>query len=157
MNNLKNLLKIQLNLQSIPKYIIYIIIACAIIGFSDATFLTVKHFQNVIPPCTTDGCETVLNSEYSEILGVPVALLGAIYYFAILLLMFIHLDTKQEKYLRYVMMMSVLGFLFALWFTFLQLFIIKAICPYCVLSATMSTIIFIVSMYSLKKYRLILN
>ena len=44
----------------------------ALIGFADASYLTVEHYRNVIPPCTTSGCETVLTSSYSTILhGFP--------------------------------------------------------------------------------------
>ncbi len=154
MKILDNVLKTQLNLQIIPKYIPIIILLFAIIGFSDATFLTVKHYQNVIPPCTIGGCESVLSSSYAKIFGIPVALMGAIYYLAILFSVFIFLDTKKEKYLRFPMMISFIGLLSAIWFSFLQLFIIKAFCPYCVVSAISSTAIFITAVYSIRKYKL---
>ena len=153
MKNLKNLLKTPLNLANLPKYIPILIIVFAFIGFADATYLTVKHYQNVIPPCTIGGCESVLSSVYAEVFGIPVALFGAVYYLIILLLTFISIDAKREIFLRIALLLSVIGLLSSIWFSFLQIFIIKAFCLYCALSAVTSVSIFIISLYVFKRCR----
>lgn len=151
MNNLKNLLKKPINLQLIPSWVPILILVVALIGFGDATFLTIKHYQNVIPPCTIGGCESVLNSQYAEVLGIPVALFGAIYYLLISLSIFIYLDTKKEIYLRIPLMISFIGLISSIWFTYLQIFVIKAFCPYCAVSALTSFTIFGFAVYLFNK------
>lgn len=115
-----------------------------LLGFLDASFLTIEHFRGEIPPCTiTHGCEQVTTSPYSYIFGVPVALLGLMYYTSVLLGAVLYLDIKDEKILRVLAHYTIIGFLFSLWFTFLQAFIIRAWCQYCLFSALTSTSLFI--------------
>lgn len=151
--NLKTLLTKPLQKELIPKWIIITLLIVALIGFVDATYLTIEHFLNSIPPCTTDGCEKVLTSSYSEIIGIPVALLGAIYYLAILVLLIAYFDAKREVLLRSAILLTPLGFLASIYFFILQASVINAFCQYCLVSAATSTILFVFSMYSLAKYR----
>ena len=152
MKHLKHLLKRPL--QTVPNKFVVTLFILAILGFSDASFLTIEHFQNLIPPCTTSGCETVLTSQYSYIFGIPVALLGALYYLVITIGLFAHIEGKHEPSLRAVLLMTVIGFLMSLWFVFTQAFLIHHYCQYCLVSATICTLLFAVSVYVLKKYRI---
>ena len=117
------------------------------IGLLDATYLTVKHYLGGIPPCTLRGCEVVLTSAYNTIAGVPVALLGVLYYVTILLLSLAYLVSKKEAILRYAAHLTPAGFLASAYFVYLQLFVIKAICLYCMASAATSTLLFILGVY----------
>lgn len=109
---------------------------CAIVGFIDATYLTVEHYLGNIPPCAiTSGCETVLTSSWSTIAGVPVALLGALFYLCMMLLTIFYLKTKREKIIRLAILGTLAGLLAEVWFVWLQLFVIKNICFYCMISA----------------------
>lgn len=131
----------------IPKWIIYTIIIVSIIGFLDATYLTAKHYLDAPIPCSVfQGCEKVTTSEYATVFGIPVALGGSLYYLVIFLLSVAYLDLKNSKFLALVPWISIVGFLSSVWFVYLQLFVIKAICPYCMLSALTSTILFILGM-----------
>lgn len=131
--------------------ILFLVIA--LIGFADATYLTIQDSLNVIPPCfVASGCETVLTSAWSKIGGIPVALLGALYYLAIVILSGIFLFTKKESVLRITSWGTFLGLFATLWFVSLQLFIIKNICFYCMISAATSITLFIVgSVYIFRK------
>jgi uncharacterized membrane protein len=142
----------KINLARIPKWIPIVVLIIAIIGFADATYLTVEHFKNVIPPCTVGGCETVLTSSYSQVLGIPVSLFGTVYYFIIMILMIVFLDTKKELALRIPSLLSILGGLASLYFIILMVFVIKEFCQYCALSALTSLSIFAFSAYILKKH-----
>lgn len=146
---LKSLLMTPLQPQRIPKWIPIAVLAIALIGFADATYLTVQHYQNKIPPCTIGGCESVLTSQYAQILGMPVSLLGALYYLIIIISLFIYLDTKKELSLRVPILLSVLGALASLGFMYVMIFVIKAFCPYCVVSALTSLTIFGFSLWML--------
>ena len=131
------------------KWLVPALVVLAVAGFADATYLTIEHFANVVPPCTLHGCETVLTSGYSDIFGIPVALLGALYYFALLVIYLLYFEVKDVRALNFAMHLSVLGFICDLWFIFAQAFIIHAWCQYCLLSAALSTAIFVLSYWSL--------
>jgi uncharacterized membrane protein len=124
------------------------------VGFADATYLTVEHYTSFSLPCTiTNGCETVTNSAYSLMFGIPVALLGSLYYVGMLLAIYVILEFGVKRYLKYVAMASTAGFVFSLWFVYVQIFLIGAICQYCMISAFTSTLLFAASMkylYDLK-------
>lgn len=137
----------------LPKWIYIVLLITALLGFIDASFLTVEHYRNKIPPCTTSSCEVVLTSTYATVLGFPVALLGAIYYLSILVLLIIYFDIKNEKIFRFILFYTTVGFLSSIYFFIIQAFIIHSYCQYCLISALTSTILFIVSMYSLYIYK----
>jgi uncharacterized membrane protein len=139
------LLKKQLNLNLIPKFIPVLMLLLAFIGFGDALYLTVEHFNNIIPPCTVGGCEIVLSSSYSVILGIPVSLLGSVYYLLMIIFLVLYLDTKKEVFLRIPLLLSLIGFICSAWFVYLMIFVIKAFCPYCAVSAFTSFSIFALS------------
>lgn len=121
------------------------------LGFLDATYLTVEHYKGSIPPCTIDGCEIVLTSAQSVIWGVPVALMGSVYYLLILLLSIYVLDSKKNIILKKISYITIFGFLGSIYFVYLQLFVIKNICQYCMISAGTSTALFILGMILLYK------
>jgi len=125
----------------------------AAIGFFDATYLTMKHFFGGIVPCLTGGCELVTTSEYSIIIGIPVALLGAIYYLSQIILMVAHFESKSAVPLRLAAQITVVGLLASLYLVSLQLFVIHAICDKCMLSALSSTVLFILGLYIQKRLR----
>ncbi len=151
MKHLKHLLKRPL--QAVPNKVVVILFIIALLGFTDASFLTIEHYQNRIPPCTTSGCETVLTSDYSSLFGIPVALLGAIYYLIITIGLFAHIEGKHEPSLRAVLLLTFFGFIMSMWFVYAQAFLIHSYCLYCLGSATISTILFASAVIVLKKYR----
>ena len=140
-------------LSSVPNKFVITILVLALIGFVDATYLTIEHYQNVIPPCAVGGCETVLTSVYSEVAGIPVALAGAIYYLFILIGALAYLEGRHERLLRYVLIATTFGLLASLYFLFLQAFILHAYCLYCLGSLTTSTVLFILAITVFSKYQ----
>lgn len=134
--------------------LVFALLAFAPLGFLDASYLTIEHFLNRVPPCTlVHGCELVTTSSYSMIFGIPTALFGAFYYLLIILALVYYLDTKQLKVLRAAAAVTVVGFAFSLYLVYLQLFVLNAICLYCMVSALSSTILFILGMVVLKSHR----
>ena len=132
-----------------------VMLAVAAIGFLDATYLTIEHYRGAIPPCTIEGCEVVLTSEQAEIAGVPVALLGAIYYLLILILAIAYLDRQNQSVLRFAASTTIVGLVASAYFVSLQLFVIKSICQYCMISAGTSTLLFITGIYIRRKINLL--
>src|SRR3990170_963579 len=121
------------------------------LGLVDASYLAAKHYSGTIPPCAiVKGCEVVTTSQYATIGGVSVALLGAIYYLTVLVISIAIIDTKSDRLKKFLAGFSVIGLLASIWFISLQLFVIKALCLYCLASAFSSTAIFITAFF-LKK------
>ena len=113
------------------------------IGFLDSSYLTVQHYRGEPPSCAIfTGCETVASSKYAVVGPIPLALLGLLYYLAIFILTVAYFDTKKERLLLLAALLTIAGFLASLYFVYLQLFVIKAICLYCMISAASSTALF---------------
>lgn len=104
-------------------------------GLAIAGYLTYVHYAEIDPACTTGGCERVQASDYAEIAGVPVALLGLIGYAAIGL----SLLTRGDVGRALTAALAFAGFGFSLYLTYLELWVIDAICQWCVASAVLMT------------------
>ena len=118
------------------------------VGLLDASYLAVKHYTGTIPPCAiTKGCETVTTSQYATMGGVSVALFGAIYYLIILITSIALIDTGNNFLKKFLSKFSIIGLVASVWFVSLQLFVIKALCLYCIASATSSVAIFTVAFF----------
>lgn len=134
-----------------PNKLIWGIIVLSFIGLLDATYLTVSHYSGAQLSCSlTTGCNTVTTSVYSEILGFPVALLGLIFYFTVLFASLLYFDLKKPTLLKIIAPLAAAAFLSSVYFMYIQFFVLKALCQYCILSALLSTAIFILSLICLK-------
>jgi len=103
-----------------------VIAAC---GIGVAGYLTWAHFQHTQVVCAVGGgCETVQASRYAEIAGVPVALLGLISYSVVLGLIAWDAPTARLG----AAALALVGALFGVYLLSLQLFVIDAICVWCV-------------------------
>jgi len=131
--------------------LIIILFIFAIIGFIDATYLSVLHFLNKIPPCSIGSCELVTSSQYAVVFGIPVALMGSLYYFALLFTMMVYLQSKKKATLKLFAYITSVGVLFTSYLVYLMIFVIKAVCIYCVFSAISTLILFITSWYIVTK------
>lgn len=146
MMNFKQLYKQPLT--AIPGSLVVFILFVALIGFADSSYLTLEHFQGRIPPCTVGiSCEAVLTSAYSEIAGLPVALLGAIYYLLVLIGVFAYFESRNQRIFKITLILTTAGFLASLAFVYIQVFVLHSYCQYCLLSALTSTILFVSAMH----------
>ncbi|MBP9732394.1 MAG: hypothetical protein KBD29_02980, partial [Candidatus Magasanikbacteria bacterium] len=88
------------------------------------------------------SCNIVLESMYSKVWGIPLAYLGLLYYTTIFFLL-LWLHKLRDARLWYALQGIIsFGFLTSLYLVYLQLFVLYTVCPYCMLSAAMSTIMF---------------
>jgi len=133
-----------------PKWLIWTMTGIAFLGFADATYLTANHYFGIPLVCTiVHGCDIVTTSRYSLIFGIPVALLGFLYYLTIFLLFTIAIDTQKKKIASLAITLTPAGVLASLYFVYLQLFVIHAICLYCMVSVGTSTLLFFLGMTGL--------
>lgn len=124
-----------------------IIIAAAITGFSIAFYIRRKKQSGGTLVCPLNSnCETVIHSDYSRFLGIPLEFLGMAYYAIIALSYLIFLarpEIAAPSAVFVILTLSTMAFLFSLYLTFLQAFTLRQWCTWCLTSATISTLIFI--------------
>jgi uncharacterized membrane protein len=113
-------------------------IVLAILGLLDSIYLAWLKFSGQYALCGLIGnCESVNTSQYSEIFGIPVALLGAGAYFAVIILLF--LENRGAFWSEYgpifVFGISLVGVLYSIYLTYVEIAILREICLYCVISA----------------------
>lgn len=141
--------------KALPNWLIFGLIGISFIGFLDASYLTIAHYTGATLNCSIlKGCEQVTNSPYSVILNVPVALLGSLYYLTVLILSLLYFDTKNASILKIIAPFTLLGFAASVWFVYLQFFVIKALCQYCMVSALTSTLLFVLGILIFKFKRI---
>ena len=111
--------------------------ALALAGLGVAGYLTWVHYADLDPVCVGGGggCERVQSSDYAELAGVPVALLGLIGYGAILASLLVPGGAGRFT----GALLALAGFGFSAWLTYVELFEIDAICQWCVASAVIMT------------------
>ncbi len=109
--------------------------ALAVAGFLISAYLTWTYLSGVVPACVGDssGCEVVQTSRYSEVLGVPVAALGLFAYATMLVCAII----RGEKAAVSGAFVALVGTQFSAYLSYLELFVLRAICQWCVASAVL--------------------
>ncbi len=113
-------------------------IILSILGLADSIYLAWLKLANATAACAGIGdCESVNNSTYSEIAGIPIALLGAGAYLA--MIFFLVIEPRAKTWREYSPMivfgLSLVGVLYSAYLTYVEIAILHAICPYCVVSA----------------------
>ncbi|MFN8481734.1 MAG: vitamin K epoxide reductase family protein [Anaerolineae bacterium] len=123
------------------------------LGALDSLYLTWVKLAHTQAICAGLGdCERVQTSPYSELFGIPVAILGLGAYLVILvfLLWGNRLPPALGVYSPLIVFgVALIGVLFSAYLTYVELFIIEAVCPYCVVSAVLITLIFVLSIWNL--------
>ena len=114
----------------------------ALVGLTDAVYLTVEHLSGQSVRCmVVSGCDEVLQSSYATVAGgVPVAAVGAVAYFTVFSLATLAAYGYDGARKLLTPLVAVM-FLATLWFLYLQAFVIRAFCTYCLISATVTTVL----------------
>lgn len=125
-------------------------------GFVAATYLAIQHYRGDGLVCGPFwDCDVVTTSQYAEIKGIPIALGGTLYYLIIFLLTVAYFDTKKDRLLTIIAPLTVFGFLSSLVLVYLQVFVIHALCFYCMISALSSIGLFafaVIYFFGRKRY-----
>jgi len=124
----------------------------ALAGIADAVYLTIHHLTAEPVPCgDAFDCGAVLTSPYAEIGGIPLAAFGAAAYFvAFSLALFAAFGNRLmwKIFSIQIMLMA----LFTLYLLYLQAFVIKAYCQFCLISAGITfTLLIIVTISKFRK------
>ncbi len=129
----------------------------ALVGVLVALYLTLYKIGVMGElTCTVGSCETVNLSQYATFLGLPVAAWGLGFYIVVFGVALLSLQSRFADSLLVSWLLVALsgwGVLFSAWLTYLELFVINAICMWCVISAIIVTLIFAAALWDLRSLR----
>jgi uncharacterized membrane protein len=134
------------------KWLYRISMILVVIGLAVSIYMTIYKATSNDALCLGSGdCSTVNASRYSEVYGIPVASVGIAGYLAILLVLWYE---RRDKFFEkngpmLIFGMALTGFLFTLYLIYVEIAILKALCPFCLTSQAAMTIIFIISIVRL--------
>jgi uncharacterized membrane protein len=133
-----------------------IVALLALIGLFVALYLTMYKTGMIGEiSCSVGSCETVNTSRWSTFLGLPVAAWGLGFYVVALAVALVGTSDRwadERAPAVALVALSGWGVLFSGWLTYLELFVIHAICMWCVISAIIVTLIFIASVLDLREH-----
>jgi uncharacterized membrane protein len=122
----------------------------AALGIGVATYIAIADSGGGSPVCLAGGtgCKTVAESSYSHLAGVNIAVFGIIGYVLLLASAFFAADLA--RFGGFVIALG--GFGYSVFLTYLELFKIEAVCQWCVASAVLMTILFLLNAVRLIGY-----
>ena len=128
-----------------------------IVGLAISGYLSYVKLTEVPLVCVANSdvfnCEVVQNSAYSRIAGIPVAWLGFATYIALfaLLLLENRIEFLKQNGILVIFGITLFAWLYSMYLVYLQLFVLKALCPWCLGHETAMTLLFIVACLRLRK------
>ena len=126
----------------------------AVVGICIALYLTLYKVGVIgVLSCSLGSCETVNTSKWSTLLGIPVAAWGLGAYIALLLLAMIGSGEAREASVpisRLIVALAGWSVLFSAFLTYQELFVIHAICVWCLSNAVLWVVILALSVVDLR-------
>lgn len=127
------------------------ILALTLLGIADSAYLLYEHLGHDVI-CIGSGCSIVDASIYSEVFGIPMSVMGLVAYVVIFALSWAGLRLRnpaREWVYSAIYGFALIGVLYSGYLTYLELFVIRAICTWCVVSAAIITAVFILAVVRL--------
>ena len=124
----------------------------SLIGLLVSGFLSFEYSLPRSITCPLGGlsCEAVRNSQYSKMFGISVPILGILFYFSFSAISLLSLENTGKLMRKLIFMAATVGFLFSAYFTYLEAFVIHAFCFWCLTSALITLLIFLLSLLQYK-------
>jgi len=128
------------------RWVPWLLTGAAYAGFVISLYLTFVHYRGYVSPCyVVKGCEAVQTSKYSVVLGVPLALLGTVF-FALMFYLGIGLLTGSRlQVVRVYKLLAFLGALAIIPLFLLQAIVLKAFCTYCLATEAIMLVLWVAS------------
>jgi len=130
--------------------VVVLILVLAFCGLSDSIYLAQNEATNTPLICNVvsiSGCNIVATSQYTRLFGLSIAEYGVIFYGIIFFLAALELVLFNRLIRRILQAISFVGVLASLVLTFLEIFIIKALCIFCLASALIALLVFIAAIF----------
>ena len=127
----------------------YVMLALSLIGIAVALYVAQGNYTGQTLWCPIlDGCNAVLNSPYSRILGVPMSYFGFVYYLYMFALAARLAYEPFSSSLRFrAILYAAMGAVSSMYFIYLQLRFIQELCSYCLISAAVSVLLLCVALW----------
>jgi uncharacterized membrane protein len=133
----------------------------ALVGLFVALYLTLYKLGYIgTIACAVGSCETVQTSKWATFLGFPVGAWGVGYYLTVLAISLAGLRPALAEHRGLSLLLvglTGIGLLFSVWLTYLELFVIHAICQWCVVSAVLAAILFVIGWLDLREVTALLH
>lgn len=127
------------------KYAVILILVASFCGLANSAYLT-QHEKDGTPLlCNVEnltGCNVVASSPYSYIFGISLAEYGLLFYGLLFALAALELVLFDRLLRRVIQGIALFGLFASIYFTFLQVVVINALCIYCIASAVLALLIF---------------
>jgi uncharacterized membrane protein len=127
------------------RLLILSVLVLSFIGIADSWYLYQSAMTDTALYCdigaALDGCNIVAQSAYSKLFGIPLALYGVMFFAALFVLGALLLSLNKPILYRALYLLSIIGSLASLVFLYIQFFLIKALCIYCIASAALMFLI----------------
>jgi uncharacterized membrane protein/glutaredoxin len=137
-------------LPAAPGWLMSALPLIALVGLGVAGYLAYVETQPVVPICGPVGdCQAVQQSEYAYLFGIPIGVLGVIGYVAILGAWLWGALKKENRAFLALLGMTSFGVLFSIYLTYLEPFVIGAVCAWCLTSAVIMTALMLMSLFLL--------
>ena len=121
----------------------------AMAGMGVAAYLTYSHYADQPIACAgLSGCQAVENSEYSKLVGIPVAVLGMLFCAGLLALVvarLARLPLAEEWAPLAAFSMTLTGVAFAAYLTYIELFVVEDVCIWCASFASIITVAWLIT------------
>jgi uncharacterized membrane protein len=118
-------------------------------GMGVAAYLTYSHYADQPIACAgLSGCQAVENSEYSKLVGIPVAVLGMLFcagLLALVLARLARLPLAEEWAPLAAFSMTLTGVAFAAYLTYIELFVVEDVCIWCASFASIITVAWLIT------------
>jgi uncharacterized membrane protein len=125
---------------------VVLILLFAFFGLSDSIYLAQQEANDAPLICNVDnlsGCNIVATSPYTRFLGISIAEYGVMFYAFIFVIAALELVVFDRLLRRVLQGASLVGIIASAYLTFLEIFVIQALCIYCLVSAGIALAIFI--------------
>lgn len=126
-------------------FLISLIALAAVVGMADSWYLYQSAITDTALTCQIggglDGCNTVAQSPYSYLFGLPLALYGIGFYLAVFLGALLSLVAPRPLWHKGLVVLGAVGALASTIFVYIQVVLIEALCIYCLISAALTFII----------------
>ena len=128
-----------------------VLFVLVVVGFFVTVYIFYKNRKQENLVCIIGKkCDVVVNSSYNKTFGIKNYILGIFYYLflGILVLIFLYFQKTILGINIELIILIISGFalLFSVYLTYIQFFVLKAICDYCLISALINLLIFIVEL-----------
>ncbi|MHB8860565.1 MAG: vitamin K epoxide reductase family protein [Minisyncoccota bacterium] len=129
---------------------VVVILALAFCGLADSMYLAQNEISHRPLLCNIqylDGCNTVANSPYSHLFGMPLAEYGVLFYGILFVLAALELVLFDQLLRRVLQGIALIGVLSSLYFTSIQIYFISSFCTYCAISAAITLLVGILASF----------